>query len=170
MDTPKRFYLPSVSIFVFLLLWVTSCNGKLTMQEVPAPTELLPTPAILSQPQATSASTPACTNNLTFLYDMTIPDGTFIQPNAPIDKQWLVQNSGSCNWDRRYRLRLVSGDPLGAPIEQALYPARPGTQASIRVMFRAPENPGAYTSEWQAFDPSGIPFGNSFFIKIVVSP
>ena len=89
-------------------------------------------------------------------------------PGKLLDKQWLVQNNGDCNWDARYRLRLISGDALGASPEQALYPARAGSQANLRILFTAPQEAGDYVSEWQAFDANGIPFGESFFIKIVV--
>jgi hypothetical protein len=85
-----------------------------------------------------------------------------------LDKQWLVQNSGTCNWDSRYRLRLVGGDAMSASLEQALYPARTGMQATLRIIFTATSQPGEYLSEWQAFDPQGIPFGETFFIKIIV--
>ena len=91
-----------------------------------------------------------------------------VAPGSLLDKQWLVQNSGDCNWDSRYRLRLISGDALGAATEQALYPARAGTQAAIRMLFTAPQDSGVYVSEWQAFDPNGVPFGKSFYIKIEV--
>jgi hypothetical protein len=101
---------------------------------------------------------------------VTIPDYTVVAPGSSLDKQWLVQNSGSCNWDSRYRLRLISGDPLGASPEQALYPARAGMQATLRILFTAPQETGEYVSEWQAFDPNEIPFGESFVIKIIVSP
>ena len=100
--------------------------------------------------------------------DATIPDGTIVAPGSSLDKQWLVQNSGTCNWDTRYRLRLISGDALGASLEQALYPARAGTQANLRILFIAPQESGEHVSEWQAFDANGIPFGESFFIKVVV--
>jgi hypothetical protein len=99
---------------------------------------------------------------------VTIPDYSIVAPGSTLDKQWLVQNSGSCNWDNRYRLRLIEGDALGASPEQALFPARAGLQATLRIVFTAPPEAGEYLSEWQAFDAQGIPFGESFFIKIVV--
>ena len=115
------------------------------------------TPATFVLPASTS--TPVCQDNLQFISDVTIPDGTVVVPGSTLDKQWLVQNSGNCNWDERYRLRLISGDPLGASPEQALYPARAGTQANLRILFSAPQDAGEYVSEWQAFDANGIPFG-----------
>jgi hypothetical protein len=89
-------------------------------------------------------------------------------PGITLDKQWLVQNSGDCNWNASYRLRLISGNALGASTEQALYPARAGTQATLRILFTAPQEAGEYISEWQVSDANGIAFGESFFIKIEV--
>jgi hypothetical protein len=60
---------------------------------------------------------PSCTDNLAFLEDITIPNGTVVVPGESVDKRWLVQNSGSCNWDDRYRLKFVSGSELSAPLE-----------------------------------------------------
>ena len=113
-------------------------------------------------------STPTCEDGLTFIDDVTVPDFSLIATGSLLDKQWLVQNSGSCNWDNRYRLRMVNGNALGAPLEQSLYPARAGMQATLRIVFIAPMVQGEYYSEWQAFNSQGIPFGDTFFIKIIV--
>ena len=109
-----------------------------------------------------------CADSLIFVKDITIPDGTVIVPESTMDKRWDVQNSGDCNWDDRYRVRLIAGPELGAAKEQALYPARSGTHATIRIQFKAPAEPGTYRSAWQAFNPDGEPFGDPFFIEIVV--
>ncbi len=180
MDT-RRFFPASISIcfFVILLgclgLTISSCGGSNSPTPLPSPISF-PTPA-QEQPSATPiillvpsnpTPTPICTDNLLFINDVTIPDGTVVTPGSTLDKQWLVQNNGNCNWDARYRLRLISGDALGASAEQALYPARAGTQANIRILFTAPQENGEYISEWQAFNADGVAFGESFFIKIEV--
>jgi len=59
---------------------------------------------------------------------------------------------------------------MGAQIEQALYPARAGTQAKIRVLFTAPQDAGIYQSAWQAVAPDGTLFGDPFSINITVGP
>jgi hypothetical protein len=109
-----------------------------------------------------------CTNNLTFVEDLTVPDNTPATFGLSIDKQWLVQNSGTCHWNVDYRLRHIGGAALGAPEEIALYPARAGTQATIRILFTAPFTEGIYESAWQAIDADGNAFGDPVYIRVVV--
>ncbi|MGD0752045.1 MAG: NBR1-Ig-like domain-containing protein [Anaerolineales bacterium] len=179
MDT-RRSYPAFVSIcfcfigVVFIGLFVTACGGSTSPPQVATPfspptsTPEQPTATPITILPAVPTSTPICTDNLTFISDVTIPDGTVVAPGSILDKQWLVQNSGDCNWDASYQLRLISGNALGASTDQALYPARAGTQATVRILFITPQEAGEYISEWQAFDANGIAFGESFFIKIEV--
>jgi hypothetical protein len=129
-----------------------------------SPTATSPAAAIEFQ----ASPTPQCTNNLRFISDMTVPDGTQVAPGSPVDKQWQVENNGTCNWDSRYRLKFIAGADLGAPLVQALFPARSGTQPAIRLTFTAPEEPGTYRSAWQAYSPQDEPFGDPVFVEIVV--
>jgi hypothetical protein len=109
-----------------------------------------------------------CSNNLTFIEDITIPDNSFITLGATLDKQWLVENSGTCNWKSDYRLKHIGGAVLGAPEEIALYPARAGTQATIQILFTAPFTDSVYESAWQAHDPDGNAFGDPIYMRVVV--
>ena len=102
--------------------------------------------------------------------DITFDDNTSVLPDASIDKQWLVQNSGTCNWDSTYRLKWISGDPLGARQEQVIFPARAGTQVTLRIIFTAPTVEGTYESGWQAYAPDGNAFGDIIWMKIIVAP
>lgn len=143
----------------------------------PAPTQILPTTTIIPAlytaiptPTITATIAGPCTNDLDFLNDITIQDNTSILIGVSIDKQWLVKNSGTCNWDATYRLKWIGGDPLGAEQEQALFPARAGSQATIRIRFTAPTTDGIYESAWQAYGPDGIAFGDPIFMRIVVTP
>src|SRR5574338_76194 len=88
----------------------------------------------LSDPANQAAA--GCQNNLTFLKDVSIPDGTPVTARATLDKRWEVENSGSCGWNENYRLRLIAGPTLGAQPEQALYPARSGSHAVLRILFQ----------------------------------
>jgi len=136
----------------------------------PTPIQQLATQVL--QPGATQfavTETIECADVLSFIEDLTIPDGSQTEPNASLDKRWSVRNNGSCNWGEGYTIRLISGAEMGAEPEQSLIPARAGTDAVIRIEFIAPQEPGSYISAWQAFNPAGLPFGDQFFINIIVA-
>jgi hypothetical protein len=122
-----------------------------------------PLPTILATVDAEQ-----CSNNLTFVEDITISDNSFITVGATIDKQWRVENSGTCHWSSEYRLKHIGGAIFDAPEEIALYPARAGTQATIQILFTAPFTDGVYESAWQAHDPDGIAFGDPIYLRVVV--
>lgn len=171
---------PALSVILLwgLALLLAACGSRSRAGQVflpPTPDAARVSP-VLTRPvevQATAevypTATPACTNNLSFLEDLSIPDGSLVAPGDPLDKRWQVENSGTCNWDEQYSLRLLTGPDLGAAAEQALFPARSGTKFAIRIQFTAPSEPGAYRSAWQAYDPAGRPFGDPFFIDFVVT-
>jgi hypothetical protein len=152
-STPTYFVPPTEPATIIPII-----ASSIPVPDTAVPTLIIPTP------------TPPCTNNLTFIQDLTIPDGTNVTPGESIDKQWSVSNSGTCNWDARYSLKLINGDPMGAPTEQALYPARAGTKATLRIVFTTPQNTGTYQSAWQAYGPDGSSFGNPVSVLITVGP
>jgi hypothetical protein len=158
----------SVLICLCICLFLTACAASVQSTVTPSLQVSIPTETQNPTQPPASTPTPTCMDNLTFVEDVTIPDFSIVTPGSSLDKQWRVQNSGSCNWDSHYRLRLVGGNPLGASTEQALFPARAGLQAILQVLFIAPMEPGEYLSEWQVFDAKGIPFGEMFFIKVIV--
>ena len=173
---------PSLPAILLTLIFISACAPKSSPTPFrpptqPGPTQVLPTttpvPALYTAvPTPTTTATIAgpCTNNLEFLDDITIEDNTSVLPGSSIDKQWLVINSGTCNWDSTYRFNWLGGEPLGADQEQLLYPAHAGTQATLRILFTAPMVEGTYESTWQAYGPDGIAFGDSVYMQIVVSP
>jgi len=119
---------------------------------------------------APPSPTPPCTDDLEYLQDLSIPDGTTVAPGELVDKRWQVRNVGTCNWDARYQLTLVGGSPMGVNTSLPLYPARAGSEATIRIVFIAPQDSGAYESQWQAVNPDGVAFGTAFYMQIVVAP
>lgn len=142
--------------FIEPTLIISPTRAVVVVQSSPLPTIL---------PTVDSAS---CTNDLAFIEDLTIPDNSTVALGAPIDKQWLVANSGTCNWTVAYRLKHIGGAVLGAPEEIALYPARAGAQARIQILFSAPFSEGIYESAWQAHGPDGTAFGDPIYIRILV--
>jgi hypothetical protein len=169
---------------ILILIYLSACSPATTPTPFRPPTAQAPLiePTFIIQPtqeivilESTPLPTvfpttnPAdCVNDLRFLEDLTIPDNMFSSFGLALDKQWLVENSGTCNWNSAYRLRNIGGAELGAPQEIALYPARAGTQARIQILFTAPFTEGVYESAWQAMDANGNPFGDPIYIRIAV--
>jgi len=174
-----------IPILITLALLASGCNTKPTASEevnkdidvYRPPTVIHQTPLVMlvssptiSDSISTPRSTfiPSCSDELKFIDDVTIPDGTQVVPGETIDKRWLVENAGTCNWNESYRLRIAASAFFEAPVEQALYPARGGTQAVLRTIFAAPNEPGTYRTAWQAYNTQNQPFGDSIFIEIIV--
>jgi hypothetical protein len=135
------------------------------------PTFTVAPPVSVTATEVAPAITPtptACINNLQFDQDLTIPDGTVVQAGSNVEKQWQVTNNGTCDWTSSYRLSFVGGDTLGAPADQALFPARAGAQATLTITFIAPLEAGTYQSAWQAFDANGNAFGDVIYMTIMV--
>lgn len=169
----RKITMSTVVLFIVITFWLTGCdriaNQPTQTPYIPPTLAASQTPRLPPLPTAPVASpTQACTNHLRFIEDMSIPDGTVVEPESRLDKRWLVENSGTCNWDQHYQLRLSSGPEMGSPPIQALYPARSGTQLVIRIVYTAPQEPGIYRSAWQAYTPDDQPFGDPIFIEIVV--
>ncbi len=116
-----------------------------------------------------ASPTPPCNNNMVFLLDVTIPDGTTFKPGEKIEKVWRVRNDGSCTWSRGYTIQLEDGPPLGGLTEHPIPGTDPGDSAEISATFIAPNEPGNYRSSWRANDMGDTPFGVLIYIEINVS-
>ena len=79
-----------------------------------------------------------CSNNLTYISDLTIPDNSLTSFGASIDKQWLVQNTGTCNWNANFRLKHIGGAALGAPEELPFIPPVPGPRPPSKSISPRP--------------------------------
>jgi len=185
-SSPVRRCIKLVVWGLWLCLTISACSGlglELPAKQPEAPLYRPPTlaatpppslspspiePVVTTPTSISSSPTPACTDNLTYLEDQTIPDGSIVLAREILDKRWLVENSGTCNWNSSYRLKLMVGPAMGIDAEQALYPGRSGTQVSIRLVFTAPDEPGAYRSAWQAYNDLNEAFGDPIFIDIIV--
>ena len=132
-----------------------------TVVNTPTVSPIDPIPAALAK---------NCLNILSFVDDLTIPDGTVVSPGEKIKKVWAVKNDGSCKWNKRYTLRLMNGLAMGASSEQELVNIEPGKQGKIEIEFTAPEYIGSYFSSWMAYDDQGRAFGDDIYCEIYVDP
>jgi len=158
---------------ISLAFWIFVAGCQRTATKTPVagfipPTEVpIPTATTIV---VTTDPTPQinCDDVLSFTDDITIPDGTILKPGEAFTKKWQVRNNGSCNWTDKYSLHLISGDPLGSPESQSLFPARTGSIAPISMDLTASQIPGNYRTYWQAYNPDGEPFGDPIYVDIVV--
>lgn len=181
MPAPKE-VIPTPLGKVFVTSTARQGGEELTSPNFPAETSeafsVSPSPSLVEGvtptrpplwPTEVSTPTPSCQDDLRYIEDVTIPDGTVVSPGQELDKRWKIVNSGTCHWGQGYSLRRIAGPPMGAPDEQGLYPARAGLEVIIRMLLIAPTEPGTHRTAWQAFNPQGEAFGEPIFIEVVVS-
>ena len=168
--------LSSLMLLIFSIL-LSACGGQ-DAESTPdyfvpptlSPQQSIPTPQVTPTTTPLPTDLPPCENDLEFLADVTIPDDTSVAPGEEFVKTWLVKNSGTCNWEDDYTLRNTDGLPMGVSTIQALFPARSGSEVEITITFTAPNDEGRALRKWQAHDPEGNPFGQEFFVQILVNP
>jgi hypothetical protein len=173
---------PKVLLTVILLLvFSTGCNGIPADQfAIPGIGNGIPDP-VFNEPTSTSnpiistatqdftvtgTITPSpdpATCNIAIAgnpLDVSIPDGTILDPGEEFIKIWRIQNAGSCVWSTDYTINWFSGDALGinnhVEIINAIYP---GEIVEIAVDMLAPADEGVYQSNWKICDPGNFCFG-----------
>jgi hypothetical protein len=130
----------------------------------------LPTPL----PQATTGPVPTlnpatCYDAMAFIADISVPDGTVMNPGEDFDKTWRLKNTGSCSWDSSYRLTFVQGDPMGGQPTAVAGTIKPGQTYDMTIDQTAPTTPGKYGGLWQIVNGKNVPFGTRVWIKIQVA-
>lgn len=137
----------------------------------PTPLPTLPPPSPLPLPTIPLASpsvgggATTCDNSA-YVADVTIPDGTTVDPGKKFEKKWKLQNTGSCTWSTSYKLAFDSGDLMGGATTFIAVPVPPGNQAEVAVNLTAPTAAGNYKGTWRMQNDKSQPFGN--FITVVI--
>ena len=137
------------------------------------PTLGLGTPSLV--PTATLAlgttpSGPIC-DDMEFVADITIPDGTTIVAGRDFEKIWRIRNTGVCTWDDGYQLVLVSG---GSTLASETVPDKiktlvePGQSVDLGANLTAPLAIGEYSSCYSMQNDRGAYFGTWFCVTIQV--
>jgi hypothetical protein len=142
------------------LLWVLLCLALAHLAcnaPVPIPltgTSSTLTPVLIGTTGTPPAGTPAaCSNKITFVSDVTIPDNTPVNAGKAFTKTWRVRNDGTCTWGPTgypvSGLVYTGGDQMGGPKEIPL-PAivKPGETVDISLQLTAPTTPGNYVGQW----------------------
>lgn len=126
-STPSATAIPTVAV-------LPTATGTAT----PAP---LPTTA-----DATATALPANCLKLQYVADVTIPDGTRINPGAAFIKTWRIRNSGQCAWEN-VNLVFAAGNALAGETT-AIPTTAAGDTIEVSVNLVAPNTPGRYQGEW----------------------
>lgn len=137
------------------------------------PTALTST-ATLPLPTATTA--PGAIDQIEFIADVTVPDGTIYAPGETFTKIWRLRNIGNTTWTTAYALVFVSGDPMGnqGPVPLSA-DVPPGQTVDVSVNLVAPAQPGDYTGFWMLRNATQKNFGlgpsadQPFYVQITVS-
>lgn len=141
---------------------IVSTSTAVPPTAIPAtPTKVPPTP------------TPVPCYQVSFVSDLSIPDGTKIVAGTNFTKSWRLKNSGSCTWDTRYDIAYVDGTQMtSAKIWDLDKTVKPGETIDISLAMTAPVVQGNYTANFMMVNPNGVRFGTGadskgpFWVKI----
>jgi len=106
--------------------------------------------------------------NATLVSDVTIPDGTEVKAGDSFTKTWSIENSGTCEWTRDFKITFVGGNLFGSDTTKIRKFVKAGATVNISLDMVAPKGSGTATSSWQMADESGNLFGQIFTINIVL--
>lgn len=99
-------------------------------------------------------------NCATFVSDVTIADGSYVQPGSSFTKTWRLRNNGTTTWTTNYKLVFVSGSQMTAPNFVYLpYNVAPGQTVDISVPMISPLYSGSYKGNWMLETDTGVRFG-----------
>lgn len=135
---------------------------------LPGFTQIAPTAAS----GATQALGDECSNNV-FEGDITIPDGSVLDPGYDFQKIWKIRNTGTCLWDEGYRLVYIGGsspdlDPPNFNFTKASDFVSAGEAVNIGVWLTTPCQPGQYEGHWRMQNDQGYYFGTILSVYVEV--
>ncbi len=172
---------PVNAIYTIAVQTLTAHDATQRALTPPAPVATQALFATLPSPSAVVPATPMATaitggpantgcDNSAYVNDVTIPDGTVLEPGKNFVKTWTMMNNGTCAWTLSYKLAFISGDSLGGTSVPVPENVPAGEQTKISVSLIAPETPGDYKGSWQLVNPQGRAFGSIITVVISVGP
>lgn len=141
--------------------------------DTPSPPTETPAPTNTPFPTATPTVAIPC-DRVSFIKDVTIPDGKDFPPGDTFTKTWRLRNNGSCTWTSDYDLVFANGDSMGGPASVSLTgTVAPNQTVDVSVDLTAPNSPGTYRGNWKLRNASGQVFGlgdsaSPFYVEIEV--
>lgn len=122
---------------------------------------------------ATAALNDSC-SSLAFEGDVTIPDGTVLDPGVNFKKVWAIRNTGTCTWDEGFTFVYIGGttpdlDPYNFQFKKTSDFVAPGEGFNMTLTLTTPCTPGDYNGTWRMRNDKGYYFGTplSVYVKVV---
>jgi len=139
---------------LFLLIIILACrrNEETDPTEPTVPTDPFTQTAALDTLEPGSSE-----DGMTFITDVSIPDGFVVNANESFIKTWRIQNSGTRDW-HGYVIAFESGEPMGT-MEQAIPDTPAGETLDISIEMTAPGGQGSYSGRWEVQSPEGVSLG-----------
>jgi hypothetical protein len=178
----------------------TSSEAVLTQAMETALARMTFTPTVLVSPTMTWTPLPSVTPSLTplssptrtsapaqppasgtgcdvagFVADVTIPDGTQLNPGQSFKKVWELRNDGTCTWNSSYQVVFYSGAQMSGTSPQQLTAGTvaPGQTVQIAIDMVAPAQEGRHIGNWVLRNAQGATFGiggaSPFYVDITVT-
>lgn len=107
-------------------------------------------------------------DEMTFLADVTAPDGSTMKAGQPFVKTWRVRNSGTSTW-AGFTLEHFSDDRMDGPDSVTIPALEPDQTGEISVALVAPAAPGRHRSTWKARNGRGRLFAFELYADILVT-
>jgi hypothetical protein len=158
----------------------SSALPTVSFNSTPVTTNNTPLPGFTALPTAGGAATGPTTsqgdacNNSQFISDVTIPDGTVLDPGKNFVKTWEVKNTGSCTWDDGYALVYIGGsnpnlDPYNLEFKTKDTFVAGGATTNLSLTLTTPCTPGEYQGSWRMRNDQGAYFGTYLTVIVKVT-
>ena len=123
---------------------------------------------IATSTPVSSGQSSAC-YGLSFVSDVTIPDGTQMTPGKSFTKTWKVLNSGTCDWEPGFIFNVVGGEAMSGVAVTLNQTVQPNRQFEFSVPMIAPsDKTGEVKGTWRLADSNGNFFGEGVFVLVDV--
>jgi hypothetical protein len=114
-------------------------------------------------------------DTLLFISDITVPDGSVMNPGEVFDKTWEIQNTGPCAWNTNYYITYGYGEVMGANVGDNynffhIFPTtvKVGDIVDVTITLKAPTTSGSYVGVWTMANDKGYYFGTLLTVSIKV--
>ena len=159
----------STSVAETVIAQITEQAPTITLTPVFTDTPVF-TPTLATPLPTKTAPRPTSSNcaNMTYVADVTIPDGTQMPVGQEFTKTWRVQNSGTCPWTTSFKLVFAYGEAMSGQGVTMPATVAVGQQIDISVKLKVPNKTGSLTGFWTMMDDKNQPFAKLLTVVINV--